>query len=606
MAEEMIYRPRQMYESQLKQQYHEEAIRYFNELVQKAQVDEAANAAHVREYNRKVEIRKEKEKKLSKTKAGKGWAIVGIVLGGILAVTFLVLCIVGVIPAWGWALVAGGLLIVGLMIYLLATTIKTAMRRAREALERAKAEEEAALKVCYDDLQVLNSLYDWNMPHRIMTKVSPILKLDENLSSQRDAELHNIYGLVDDDVTTLSVLSGTIMDNPFILERIYEREVKDKTWHGELVITWTTTHRDSKGNVHTEHHTQTLHASVEHPAPFFYKATRLIYGNEAAPDLCFTRVPNKNSALEGKALDNYVKKRAKELAKKEKKALTDKDETTNFQAMGNDTFDALFGADDRNHEVQFRLLFTALAQTNMVDLLTNKKPYGDDFVFYKDHKINSISSEHSQNFNYIANPSYFQGYDCAACRNFFVNYCDDFLRGLYFDLAPLISIPLYQMHRPAHSFMDPDAINWLPRREHEVFANSLDHSLFLPKGADPDVSLMLKETSTVKGDGIDDTTIHSSGFKTTNRTDYVPVMGGDGRMHSVPVPWIQYDEVHADFHIGTSEVGGTQNDFSNAGNSLSKFAPSMHYERGIFGYFAGKSPITNNKSQFDKYFSEKK
>ena len=160
MAEEMIYRPREMYEKQLKKQYHEEAIRYFNELVEKAKVDEQANAMHVKEYNKKVEIRKEKEKALNKVKAGKGWAIVGIVLGGALAVTFLVLCITGVVPPWGWALVAGGLAVVGLMIFLLATRIKNALKRAKEALAKAQAEEQAALKVCYDDLAVLNSLYD--------------------------------------------------------------------------------------------------------------------------------------------------------------------------------------------------------------------------------------------------------------------------------------------------------------------------------------------------------------------------------------------------------------------------------------------------------------
>ena len=606
MAEEMIYRPREMYEKQLKKQYHEEAIRYFNELVEKAKVDEQANAMHVKEYNKKVEIRKEKEKALNKVKAGKGWAIVGIVLGGVLAVTFLVLCITGVVPPWGWALVAGGLAVVGLMIFLLATRIKNAMQRAKEALAKAQAEEQAALKVCYDDLAVLNSLYDWNMPHRIMTKVTPILQLDEHYTAKRDAELHDIYGLVDDECTTLQVLSGSIMQNPFILERVYEREIKDKEYVGTLTITWTTTYRDSKGNSHTQTHTQTLRASAFHPAPFFYKSTRLIYGNEAAPDLSFTRRPNPNSALEGKALDNYVKKRAKELAKKEKRDLTDNNERTNFKTMGNEVFDALFDATDRNHEVQFRLLFTALAQTNMVDLLTTKEPYGDDFVFYKDKKINSISSGHSQGFNYVADPSFFIGYDCAACRNFFVDYCDKFLRGLYFDLAPLISIPLYQMHRPAHSFLDENAATWLPRREHEVLANSMDPKAFLPKDADPSLPVYLTEVSSKKNGSVDSTVIHSSSFHTTPMTDYIPVRGGDGRVHSVPVHWIKYDEVHDDFNIGTVPVGGTQNDYRQIGAEiLNRYGASFRYQRGLLGFFTGKDEPRMERGDFEKYFHQK-
>lgn len=588
MAEEMIYRPRDMYEKLLKKQYHEEAVNYFNELLEKSKVDEASNAKHVKEYNVKIEARKQAEKKLSGVKAGKGWAIVGIVLGAILATVFIVLVATGTVELWGIALIAGGLAIVALMIVLLATTIKNALKRAQEAYNKAKQEEEKALQICWDDMSPLNALFDWNMPHRIMSKVTPIIKLDENLSAKRDYELHEFYGLEDDDSSTLQVLSGTIMDNPFLLERVFERDIHDKRYDGSLTISWTTTYRDSQGNSHTETHTQTLHAHVYHPAPFFYKNTRLIYGNEAAPKLSFTRQPNPNCKLKGNKLESYIKKRVKELKKKESKALTDNDETTNYSMMGNERFDALFGADNRDHEVQFRLLFTALAQTNMIDLLTNDEPYGDDFVFYKQKMINSIASAHSQSFNYVASPGMFFNYDCSACRTNFVQYCDDFLKGLYFDLAPLISIPLYQMHRPTRSFMDSDAAYWLPRREHEVAANSLGDENFLPMGADPSLPVFLKERRSYRGNGMDDTVIHASSFKTTPMVDYVPVLGGDGRTHQVPVHWIQYDEVHDEFHVATTEVGGSQQTFRGvAGNVASRFGNVSHYERGILSFFTG-------------------
>jgi len=588
MAEEMIYRPRDMYEKLLKKQYHEEAVNYFNELLEKSKVDEASNAKHVKEYHVKIEARKQAEKKLSGVKAGKGWAIVGIVLGAILATVFIVLVATGTVELWGIALIAGGLAIVVLMVVLLATTIKNALKRAQEAYNKAKQEEEKALQICWDDMSPLNALFDWNMPHRIMSKVTPIIKLDENLSAKRDYELHEFYGLEDDDSSTLQVLSGTIMDNPFLLERVFERDIHDKRYDGSLTISWTTTYRDSQGNSHTETHTQTLHAHVYHPAPFFYKNTRLIYGNEAAPKLSFTRQPNPNCKLKGNKLESYIKKRVKELKKKESKALTDNDETTNYSMMGNERFDALFGADNRDHEVQFRLLFTALAQTNMIDLLTNDEPYGDDFVFYKQKMINSIASAHSQSFNYVASPGMFFSYDCSACRTNFVQYCDDFLKGLYFDLAPLISIPLYQMHRPTRSFMDSDAAYWLPRREHEVAANSLGDENFLPMGADPSLPVFLKERRSYRGNGMDDTVIHASSFKTTLMVDYVPVLGGDGRTHQVPVHWIQYDEVHDEFHIATTEVGGSQQTFRGvAGNVASRFGNVSHYERGILSFFTG-------------------
>ena len=603
MADEMIYRPRDMYEKLLKKQYHEEAVNYFNELLEKSKVDEALNAKHVKDYNVKVEARKQAEKKLNGAKAGKGWAIVGIVLGAALAVVFTVLVATGVVPAWGIALIAGGVAIVALMIVLLCTVIKNALKRAKEAYDKAKKEEEQALQVCWDDMAPLNALFDWNMPHRIMSKVTPIIKLDENLSAKRDYELHEFYGLEDDEASTLQVLSGTIMDNPFILERVFERDIHDKRYDGSLTISWTTTYRDSQGNTHTETHTETLHAHVYHPAPFFYKNTRLIYGNEAAPKLSFTRQPNPNCKLKGNKLESYIKKRVKELKKKESKALTDNDETTNYSMMGNERFDALFGADNRDHEVQFRLLFTALAQTNMMDLLTNEEPFGDDFVFYKQKMINSIASAHSQNFNYVASPGMFFNYDCGACRNYFVNYCDEFLKGLYFDLAPLISIPLYQMHRPTRSFMDSDAAYWLPRREHEVAANSLGDSNFLPLGADPSLPVLLKERTSYRGNGMDDTVIHASSFKTTPMVDYVSVLGGDGRYHDVPVHWVQYDEVHEDFHIATTEIGGSQQIFRGvAGSVLSRYGSVSHYERGILSFFTGHDGSRFNGEELKNLF----
>ena len=44
-----------------------------------------------------------------------------------------------------------------------------------------------------------------------------------------------------------------------------------------------------------------------------------------------------------------------------------------FQEMANSEFDVLFGANDRDHEVQFRLMYTPLAQRNTVDLIKDKK-----------------------------------------------------------------------------------------------------------------------------------------------------------------------------------------------------------------------------------------
>ena len=78
----------------------------------------------------------------------------------------------------------------------------------------------------------------------------------------------------------------------------------------------------------------------------------------------------------------------------------DNDPTTNYQRFGNDEFEVLFGGTNRNNELEYRLLFTPLAQKNLLSIIKNPIPYGDDFSFIKDKMINVIRSNHSQTFDY--------------------------------------------------------------------------------------------------------------------------------------------------------------------------------------------------------------
>ena len=139
------------------------------------------------------------------------------------------------------------------------------------------------------------------------------------------------------------------------------------------------------------------------PYPEYFYDTRLIYGNEAAPNLCFSRKPNSSVArMNEKQLEKYIKKGDKKIKKMESKALTDDDPTTNFQSMGNNKFDVLFNALDRNNEVEFRLLFTPLAQKNIVNLIDRDdvkhfeellKVFKEAHDFYKTNLSRKIMEE---------------------------------------------------------------------------------------------------------------------------------------------------------------------------------------------------------------------
>ena len=159
----------------------------------------------------------------------------------------------------------------------------------------------------------------------------------------------------------------------------------------------------------------------------------MIYGNEAAPDLTFSREPTHANELNEKELERKIKRGKKKLAKKTRDAIA---QGKRFTEMGSAEFDVLFGATDRNNEVQFRLLFTPLAQVNMLDLIKSDEGYGDDFAFRKQGCINRIRSEHAQRWQAEIDPSRFAGYDLAAVRKDFIACAAEYLKSVFFDLAP--------------------------------------------------------------------------------------------------------------------------------------------------------------------------
>ena len=599
MALDVIYKPREIYTRFLKNQFHDEAERLFDELTKKAQTDTEANALHVRDYNAAKEKEKAAEKKV---KGGKALGILAVVFGIAFIVVGLIM-IFAVKQPWAYA-VGAVLSVLGIVLLILRFTKIRKMKKERQAiLDKAKAESQKRLSLCEEDMATLNALYDWNMPCKIMEKATDLLELDPHYTPEREMYLIKAFGYERDEDylhSVTGVTSGAINGNPFFLERVRECSIEPKVYTGTLVITWTTTHRDSQGHIQTETHTQTLVATITKPAPVYRLQTRLIYGNEAAPRLKFSRYPSGMSGKSEKEIASFVKSKVKELDKKERKALTNE---SNFTKMGNDEFDALFGADDRTNEVEFRLLFTPLAQANELDLIKEPTPYGDDFVMVKDKKITSVASGHSQTFDYSADPALFRHYDYQAAKKNFIQYCDDYIQALYFDLAPIMSIPLYQMHKPHEYIYKDEYPAFFPHHEHETMANSMNPSLFRPASADASLPVLLKAIASSKHGQNDRVTIKGTSYETVPHVEMVPKLGGDGRTHMVPVHWIEYIETSCDNFIEVGEVGGSEQSVrGKMAASKDIDMNQVHYERGLMGGFLGPKP----KSEFGKYLESMK
>ena len=588
---EMISKPRQIYEMSLKRQYHDGADAYFEELAEKAGTDKAANKIHVKEYEA-VKAELDKAKKKLGAVSGGGIALV------IFALIFL-LGGIGLIVAGALGYLSFGiglgipLAVVGVVLFVLRfTVIRNSKKKWQAEVDRLQKIHDEKLKICYEDMASLNAILDWNMPVRVMEKASPIIDLDDVFSPRRLEYLVNHFGMVEElgpDRSVLGVHSGAIQGNPFVLVKMRRHELRDKTYTGTLVIHWTERVSDGKGGYTTVTRSQTLTATIVRPAPFYDAETVLIYGNEAAPHLHFSRFPSGMSGKSDKDVAKFVKGRIKEYTKQEKKALTNE---SNFTVMANQDFEALFGARDRDHEVEFRLLFTPLAQQNEIDLIRNPEPFGDDFVMVKDGMVNSVASGHSQGFDYSANPAWFEGYDYEAMKEKFVKYCDDFIRGLFFDLAPLLSIPLYQMHKPFEYIYQDLYPTHVTSYEQETLANMMDPELFRPKDAAGGLPMILKAVQGSKNGPGDKVTIKAYAYQTIPQVEMVPVMGGDGHSHLVPVHWTEYIPVSGENTIATQETGSSRKTYADQlRGSLGDYLRSpggSSFQKGLLGLFLGQ------------------
>lgn len=610
MAEEVLYKPKDLFDTRLKKQYHDAAVEYFDSLTTSTNTDPDINKTHVEEYKKAKAAADEAAKKASSAHAGHVAALVFMIICFVGGAVSLIISFAGGFK-WlalviGLVLIAGG---VGLIFAMRSAKAKAAS--LDKELKALREEEARRLRICWDDMAALNAAYDWNIPLVVMEKATPIIDLDPYFRPEKLAYLMEKFDFpeeTDPNISTVGVISGQIQGNPFILERVIEHAYGPKTYEGTLTITWTTYTTDSKGNRVSHTHTQTLHATVEHDAPSYVHDTRLIYGNEAAPHLHFSRRPTNAHKLDEKGRKKAIEAGAKRLAKLAEKSITSEHA---FTPMGNDEFDVFFDAIDRDNEVEFRLLFTPLAQKNMIELLEEPTPYGDDFIMVKDGKLTSVATLHSQSFNYSGDPEMFLHYDHAAAKTIFVNYCDQFIQNLFFDLAPILSIPLYQMHKSTEYIYGQTYRANVTSFEQEVMANKMKPELFYPKNCDQSLPLLLKATKSSKAGRGDTVTIHSMSYKTTPMTDYVSVLGGDGRYHSVPVHWTKYDRLEANNEIGVTYCeNATRKSYNEAFGAgklnklLSRDDACAHFERGLLAVFMGKAFDSTADAEIESIFKQ--
>lgn len=534
---ELLLEPLKYYEKVGAAEHEQNVAAHFDALLQKSGVNVEENRATAKKYRAEMLTLEKLRDNRSKKKALRGFliflAIVGVGLGIGSFWFFKSSALYGALALGG-----GVLLLVGSILL-----IKKVLNPAIKEMDTLIAKHEVKAKEFLDEAErqvaPLNALFKNDDTLRLIEKTIPEFSFDERFSIENQALFAQQYDFVVNDsaeVSVLDTLSGRFMKNPFVYCKNKIHQMGLKTYHGTRVISWQQRYTDKDGHTRTRTVTQTLHASVIKPKPEYYQRKSLHYGCQAAPELSFSREPKHSERLSENERERKVRRGEKKLKKKAEKALA---RGKNFQEMANSEFDVLFGASDRDHEVQFRLMYTPLAQCSTVDLLTSRVGYGDDFYFQKRRRCNVITSEHAQQWLMNCSAAHYYSYDVDEIKRKFFRFNNEYFKSVFFDFAPCFAVPAY-MEEPSVAMekMNEESQSYYTSYEHEVLANALGASILAHSASQTEAIL---KTHFLGCNGIADRVeVNAYSYDTIARVDYIPKLGGDGRLHDVPVPWVEY------------------------------------------------------------------
>lgn len=527
---EDVYEPLAQYRDVFRDAFSVRTRKAFEALVQKSGVDVEANrvlVARVRALERRAEAARGRAGAY-----GLGIAVTCVVAVAAGVGLYVQDCIVTMV----WPYCLGALAVVVPLIWWLWSR----RREVKTLLARLEASVDELRKQAWEQMEPLNRLYTWELPARLVAATVPRLAFDPYFTARRLVDLRRLCGWDDafsEGKSIVGVQSGVINGNPFVFGDYLDQTWGEKTYTGSIQISWLEEEEDEKGRVRLVRRRETLSASVTKPIPVYGRHKFVVYGNDAAPNLSFTRSPSELSGEGDGLLARWRKRR--ELRKLEKFSRNLED-ASQFTLMANHEFETLFQTPDRNHEVEYRLLFTALAQTQMLLLLKDRTVgFGDDFSFMKRKKINLLRSHHLDAAVMDTDPARFRNWDLEEARKTFQVFNEAFFKDVYFSLAPILAIPLYQQTRPHAEIWrgvapDDEPNFW----EFESLANYYGDAQF--KHPSCVTECLLKTQVLGQEEDATRVAVTALGYRIEKRVDYETAYGGDGNLHEIPVEWDEY------------------------------------------------------------------
>ena len=571
---EDVYEPLARYRDEFCQKFATLTREKFNELTARSGVDVKANRALVAEIKH---LQKQADSARTKKTC----------YGCLMAIGFVcaVVALIGAIAmndtdaqAEGWCIIG---IVAGLALGIVMIPLFSAVVKLLASLESSIA---AKKEIAWKQMEPLNNLYTWDVTVKLIEATVPRLEFDPYFTADRLASLHGQFGWDDsfnDGKSMIFAQSGVINGNPFVFGHYLDMEWGEKTYEGSKEISWMEWEEGIDGKRHRVRRYETLRAHVTKPIPVFSEQKLLVYGNDAAPNLSFSRQPSGLTGKEGELWSSIRKKWRLSRLKAYSRNLTD---DSNFTLMSNHEFETWFHAKDRDNEVEFRLLFTPVAQTQMLNLMKDAAVgYGDDFTFIKQKKVNVLFSQHLNEATIDTDPARFHSWDYDAAAACFFSFNERYFKDAYFSLAPLLAIPLYQQIR-THEEIWKGVIDGRASAfwEHEAVANYHGEGKF--KHPNCITRSILKTQVVQRDDGESTIAVTAYGYRGEKRVDYKEVYGGDGRWHEVPVPWTEYLPVQRTSNMYLSERGTPSDLFRQRAAASRESA----FRRSILSYLSGE------------------
>ena len=172
--------PLKVYNYFLKEEVHLAAEAYFDGLVLKNGVDAEYNRQLMRDLGKARKAINDFNGKLNGQKAIRTLTIIGMVIFFLAAIIILISSIYNWSTSWWLIFISLACIAAGVgLIFLIFKVINKKIKALRERLAKLQAKADEILQEAKNQMEPLNSDYDWNAPAKIFDDAFSLVKFDQ-------------------------------------------------------------------------------------------------------------------------------------------------------------------------------------------------------------------------------------------------------------------------------------------------------------------------------------------------------------------------------------------------------------------------------------------